>query len=61
MHDLPYQIQQTPETIACMTRVCRDAVSSLSRIERDHLLLGIQILAAGNTEAIAVAQAAGEF
>lgn len=60
MHDLPYQLQHGPETTACMTRVCSDAVHSLSSAERDELLLGVQVLAAANREAVAVSQAAGK-
>lgn len=42
-----------------MTRVCVDAVGSLSGLEREKLLLGIQILAGGNREALSVAQSSG--
>ncbi|KAI6183224.1 hypothetical protein M3Y97_00466100 [Aphelenchoides bicaudatus] len=52
MHDLPYQLKHGPETTAFMSRLCRDAVNSLNSSERDDLLLGIQILAAANKEAL---------
>ena len=59
MHDLPYTLakDQGPEIVSSMTRVCSDAVQSLSRMEREGLLFGVQVLAAANREALAVAQA----
>lgn len=63
MHDLPYALakDQGPEITCAMTRVCVDAVRSLSQLERDKLLLGVQVLAAANQEAIAVAQSSGKI
>lgn len=57
MHDVPY-IQQdkhySPETIACMTRLALEMKSVLHK----NTPCGIQILACGNKQAIAVAKAA---
>jgi predicted TIM-barrel enzyme len=60
MHDLPYSLANNlgPETSTAMTRVCLDAIRTLGE-QRKDLLLGVQILACGNREALAVAQAAG--
>lgn len=55
MHDLPY-VQQPhlqPETVACMTRLATDMRSILPA----QTPCGIQILACGNREAVAVAKA----
>lgn len=57
MHDVPY-IQQdkhfNAETIACMTRLSMEIKSIIP----DHTPCGIQILACGNRQAIAIAKAA---
>jgi len=54
MHDVPYQNgKATPEVIACMTAV------ALAIRNKTALPLGIQILAAANCEAVAVALASG--
>jgi uncharacterized protein len=54
MHDLPYQNgKATPEVIACMTAV------AIAIRNQTTLPLGIQILAAANVEAVAVALASG--
>ena len=54
MHDVPYQNgKATPEVIACMTAV------ALAIRNETALPLGIQILAAANCEAVAVALASG--
>ena len=56
MHDRPWQRpeQLGPETVASMATIC-------SAIRREHpgLPLGVQVLAGGNREALAVAKAAG--
>ncbi|XP_044253880.1 uncharacterized protein F13E9.13, mitochondrial, partial [Tribolium madens] len=55
MHDLPY-IQSkhfTPETVATMTRVCAE----IRRIAPEGVPCGVQVLACGNKEALAVAKA----
>lgn len=63
MHDLPYALakDQGPEVVASMTRVCVDAARNLGQEAREKLLLGVQILAAANQEAMAVAQSAGRL
>lgn len=55
MHDLPYvpQRQLRPETVACMTRLAIEIRSILP-----NKPCGLQILACGNREALAVAKAA---
>lgn len=62
MHDLPYSlaVDQGPEIVSAMTRICVEAVRSLNKTERDQLLLGVQVLAAANKEAIAIAQSSGK-
>ncbi|KAJ3660724.1 hypothetical protein Zmor_005160 [Zophobas morio] len=57
MHDVPY-IQSrhfNPEVTATMTRVC----SEIKKIVDTKLPCGLQVLASGNKEALAVAQATG--
>jgi hypothetical protein len=63
MHDLPYSLacNQGPEIVSSMTRICVDAVQSLNKTERDQLLLGVQVLAAANKEALAIAHSSGLF
>ncbi len=54
MHDVPYLKKKIgPEIVACMT-----AIAAAMR-QKIHLPMGIQILAAANREALAVALAAG--
>lgn len=62
MHDLPYIRSELigSEVISSMTRVCVDGVRELGE-KRNYLLLGVQILAQGNKQAIAVAQSAGKW
>ena len=57
MHDVPYVQSRHlgPETVACMTRL---AVSVREAV-RGTVPCGVQILACGNREALAVAKAAG--
>ncbi|VVC36640.1 Membrane complex biogenesis protein, BtpA family,Ribulose-phosphate binding barrel [Cinara cedri] len=57
MHDVPYVPARhiTPETVATMTAIC----SAVRRTVSDCVPCGVQILAAANSEAIAVAQASG--
>ncbi|KYB28210.1 Uncharacterized protein F13E9.13, mitochondrial-like Protein [Tribolium castaneum] len=55
MHDVPY-IQSkyfTPETVATMTRVCTE----IRKIAPGTVPCGVQVLACGNLEALAVAKA----
>lgn len=54
MHDLPYcqPSQMTAETVACMTRVCHEV-----RAQFPQVPLGVQVLAAANIEALAIAKA----
>ncbi|CAN5844351.1 BtpA/SgcQ family protein [soil metagenome] len=55
MHDAPYVLgPHAPVTVAALT-----AVALAVRAAAPHLPLGVQVLAAGNLEALAVAQAAG--
>lgn len=56
MHDLPYVQQRhlQPETVACMTRLAMEIRSILP----DSTPCGVQILACGNREALAIAKAA---
>lgn len=56
MHDIPYiQDQQLgPETIACMTRIAQEIRQIVPAKE---MPIGIQILACGNKQALAVAKA----
>lgn len=56
MHDIPYvkSHELLPETTAIMTRVCAE----VRRAVGSQLACGVQILAGGNLEAVAVAQAA---
>jgi membrane complex biogenesis BtpA family protein len=55
MHDVPYVQSRhfSPETVAVMTRIC----SEIKRIVPGDLPCGVQVLATGNKEALAVAQA----
>jgi len=56
MHDVPYakSHELQPETTAIMTRVCAE----VKRVVGSQIPCGVQILAGGNLEAVAVAQAA---
>ncbi|KAK7026704.1 hypothetical protein SK128_019311 [Halocaridina rubra] len=57
MFDLPYLQASSlgPETVACMTRVCQE----VRDITPSHIPCGVQILAGGNKEAVAVSKACG--
>lgn len=57
MFDLPYLHGSSlgPETVACMTRVCQEVRATIPK----NIPCGIQILAGGNKEAIAVSKACG--
>ncbi|XP_077445949.1 uncharacterized protein F13E9.13, mitochondrial [Stigmatopora argus] len=54
MHDVPYSLSPGPEVTACMTSVCA-AVRSVC----PSVPVGVQVLAAANREALAVALASG--
>ncbi|CAD5207931.1 unnamed protein product [Bursaphelenchus okinawaensis] len=60
MHDVPYIMSRKigPEIVAAVTRLCADGVDVLG-VDRKKFLLGVQVLAQGNREAIAVAQSTG--
>ncbi|XP_054275630.1 uncharacterized protein F13E9.13, mitochondrial isoform X2 [Macrosteles quadrilineatus] len=57
MHDLPYlqQHQLGPEVTATMTAVC----AAVRRVLPEHISCGVQVLAGGNQQALAVALASG--
>ncbi|XP_013107812.1 uncharacterized protein F13E9.13, mitochondrial isoform X2 [Stomoxys calcitrans] len=57
MHDIPYVQHQHlgPETVACMARISQEVRSALT--SRSKIPLGVQILACGNRQALAVAKA----
>ncbi|XP_037952500.1 uncharacterized protein F13E9.13, mitochondrial [Teleopsis dalmanni] len=57
MHDVPYvqATHFTPETVACMTHIG----SAVKQVLSSSTPLGMQILACGNREALAVAKAIG--
>lgn len=55
MHDVPYTKNIRPEITAAMTMVGTE----LRQATGDHACIGVQILAGGNKEALAVAKAAG--
>lgn len=57
MHDVPYVQQQNlgPETVACMTRIAQEIKNVIP--PQSNLPLGIQILACGNKQALAIAKA----
>ena len=55
MHDIPYLNRHVgPEIVAAMSVVCNEV-----KREVQNLPCGVQILAGANTEALAVAKAAG--
>lgn len=54
MHDAPYVTHHDPAVIACMT-----AAALAVREAAPNLPLGVQVLAAGNREALAIAHAVG--
>ncbi|KAK6040740.1 membrane complex biogenesis protein, BtpA family [Cooperia oncophora] len=59
MHDIPYVKPPIgPEIVSSMTLACQAVSVALSQ-QRERMLLGVQILAAGNKEALAVAHCAG--
>ncbi|XP_044758158.1 uncharacterized protein F13E9.13, mitochondrial isoform X4 [Coccinella septempunctata] len=55
MHDVPYIKHEKfqPETVACLSRVCAE----IKRIIPATLPCGLQVLAGGNKEALAIAKA----
>ncbi|XP_068241710.1 uncharacterized protein F13E9.13, mitochondrial [Palaemon carinicauda] len=57
MFDLPYLEGSSlgPETVACMTRICQEVRAIMPK----DIPCGIQILAGGNQEALAVSKACG--
>ncbi|KAK6040739.1 hypothetical protein COOONC_21756, partial [Cooperia oncophora] len=58
MHDIPYVKPPIgPEIVSSMTLACQAVSVALSQ-QRERMLLGVQILAAGNKEALAVAHCA---
>uniref|UniRef100_A0AC34REI0 BtpA family membrane complex biogenesis protein n=1 Tax=Panagrolaimus sp. JU765 TaxID=591449 RepID=A0AC34REI0_9BILA len=56
MHDVPYSMKITPEVISTMTKFCSTAKTVFESNKKPGLF-GIQILAGGNSEALAVALA----
>lgn len=54
MHDVPYVREQNlgPETVACMTRIAQE-IRTIDAVRP----IGVQILACGNKQALAVAKA----
>ncbi|KAH7727677.1 hypothetical protein AAVH_04721 [Aphelenchoides avenae] len=60
MHDIPYITAEKtgPEIVSAMTRACVEAVHVLGS-DRNRFLMGVQVLAGANKEALAVAQSAG--
>ncbi|XGW34994.1 hypothetical protein V3C99_018773 [Haemonchus contortus] len=59
MHDIPYVKPPIgPEIVSSMTLACQ-AVSQTIGQQRDQMLLGVQILAGANKEALAVAHCSG--
>ena len=56
MHDLPWLTSDKlgPETTACMAAICKEI-----RRECPSMPIGIQVLTAGNKEALAIAKATG--
>lgn len=59
MHDLPYLMSDKigPEITTSMTRACWACKYAIKN--RQEMLYGVQILAGGNQQALAVAQAVG--
>lgn len=59
MHDLPYAMSKRvgPETVAAMTRFCISA-KRIFHSPKNPSLMGIQILAGANRQALSVAMAA---
>ena len=55
MHDIPYVRTAGPEVVAAMTMICMEVRKAVG----PEMPLGVQVLAANNREAIAVALAAG--
>lgn len=58
MHDVPYVQHQHlgPETVACMARISQE-IRNMTSGKSNYIPLGIQILACGNKQALAVAKA----
>ncbi|VDM45689.1 unnamed protein product [Toxocara canis] len=58
MHDVPYvqESSMDPEVTACMTRACM-AVNEVLGVDANRFVRGVQILAAANRHAVAVAHA----
>ena len=64
MHDLPYQMSKDvgPEVPEIMARICSESITNvLGSHDRQKFVLGLQILAGANQQALAslVATAAG--
>lgn len=62
MHDIPYVQAGAvgPEITACMTRICSE-IFYVFKNSNPRPLLGIQILAGANHDALAVAHVTGEI
>ncbi|VDP22833.1 unnamed protein product [Heligmosomoides polygyrus] len=59
MHDIPYVKSPVgPEITSSMTMACQMVTNTLGK-QRDAMVLGVQILAAANKEAVAVAHCTG--
>lgn len=59
MHDIPYVKSPVgPEITSSMTMACQMVTNALGK-QRDAMVLGVQILAAANKEAVAVAHCTG--
>lgn len=60
MNDIPYVTAEKtgPEIVSSMTRACAEAVHVLGS-DRNRFLMGVQVLAGANREALAVAQSTG--
>uniref|UniRef100_A0A0K0FAL6 BtpA family membrane complex biogenesis protein n=1 Tax=Strongyloides venezuelensis TaxID=75913 RepID=A0A0K0FAL6_STRVS len=60
MHDIPYLHYSKigPEIVSMMTACAMEALNVLS-VERKNFLLGIQVLAGGNKEALSIAHSTG--
>ena len=62
MHDLPYQMSKDvgPEVPEIMARICSESITNvLGSHDRQKFVLGVQILAGANQQALSVATAAG--
>lgn len=61
MHDIPYVNSHdlNPETIACMTRICHEVNAIINKYNgvTKAIPVGLQVLAMGNQQAMAIAKA----